>query len=231
MHIGEAIRRRAFRRAIVPLLRAGVRVLDAGCGRGDSALWLAQRYPDIRVDAVDIDPKLVEFVQRRISDLRARNVQVRAGDIETFAVEGEKRDYGIIYSVDVFEHLRDPAAAFRGIIRATAPGGVILIHVPSARQRRWFRRFERYEQHDHERDGFEPEELAALLRDAGLESIAIRHTFGPPGSLAWELFHLAQRIGKWLALLTYPVPWALAWLDGLFDWRRGNGFLIIAQKT
>lgn len=252
LHIGEVIRRRVVRRELrrhltpstSPSARGGGdrRVLDAGCGRGDIALWIAERYPDVRVDAVDIDPRLVELVQRRITASGLRNVRAIVSDIAAMSrttpssispskQEGEKLDYGIICSVDVFEHLKNPTRALATLAAALVPGGTLLIHVPRATQRRFFRRFEHYEQHDHERDGFEPEELTALMEAAGLTVHAVRHTFGPPGALAWELFHLASRAGKWLALLTYPIPWALAWIDGWFRWKRGNGVLMIARNV
>ncbi|MBI4449899.1 class I SAM-dependent methyltransferase [Candidatus Uhrbacteria bacterium] len=249
LHIGEVIRRRALRRVLRNnvALRVGAtpsrspsvvegektfRVLDAGCGRGDNALWFARRYPHAAVVAVDIDPALVEAVRRRAVGVGLRNVSVQQADIEnsSLVTHPSSLPYGIVWSVDVFEHLRDPQAAVRSLAAALAPGGTLLIHVPRARQRRFFRRFEHYEQHDHERDGFEPEELATFMRTAGLAVETIQHTFGPPGALAWELFHLAQGVGKWLALLTYPIPWIFAWADSAFRWKRGNGMLIVARK-
>ena len=208
-------------------------MLDAGCGRGDNALWIARLRPDVLVHAVDIDPKLVNMVQRRAANAGLRNVSVEQADIENSSLipRPSSPPYGIVWSVDVFEHLQYPARALHQLAAALVPGGTLILHVPRATQRRWFRRFERYEQHDHERDGFEPEEFSALMREAGLEVETIQHTFGPPGALAWELFHLAQGVGKWLALLTYPIPWTLAWIDGLFQWKRGNGVLVIAWNV
>lgn len=232
LHIGEAIRRRALRRTVRRYASPGAHVLDAGCGRGDNALWFAQQYPTNVVHAVDIDPTLIAGVQRRVTDAGPQNVFVRQADIENSSLVTHPSSlmYATIYSVDVFEHLKDPSRAIANLAAALAPGGALLIHVPRATQRRFFRRFEHYEQHDHERDGFEPEELVGLMRAAGLDVEGIQHTFGPPGALAWELFHLAQGVGKWLALLTYPIPWLLARIDGMFTWKRGNGMLLVARR-
>ncbi|MDO8622448.1 MAG: class I SAM-dependent methyltransferase [bacterium] len=254
LHIGEVIRRRALRRVVLRFASTGVHVLDAGCGRGDNALWFAQRYPDAAVSAVDIDPVLVEAVRKRAADSELSNVSVQQADIENSslvtssfappphrATEGHGKatedkhpsalPYGIVWSVDVLEHVHDPARAIRQLAAALANDGRLIVHVPRAVQRRWFRRFEHYEQHDHERDGFEPEDLTTLMDAAGLAVETIQHTFGPPGALAWELFHLAQGVGKWLAFLTYPIPWTLAWIDGWFRWKRGNGVLVVARKS
>jgi len=207
-------------------------VLDAGCGRGDNALWIARRYPGVAVYAVDIDSQLVEGVRRRVTEAMLVNVSVQQANIETSSLvpHPSSLPYGIVWSVDVLEHVRDPARALERLAVALAGGGRLIVHVPRAKQRRWFRRFEHYEQHDHERDGFEPEELAELVRAARLEVEEIRHTFGPPGALAWELFHLAQNVGKLAVLLTYPIPWFLAWVDGTITWKRGNGMLVVARR-
>ncbi|MDO8463480.1 MAG: class I SAM-dependent methyltransferase [bacterium] len=225
-HIGEVIRRRALHRALRHLRPQCI--LDAGCGRGDNALWCARMFA-CPVDAVDIDERLVALAQRRFTAVHPLMLRAYRADIEQLAttpVGPPDARYAIIYSVDVFEHLAHPEEALRSLAGLLTPRGAILIHVPRVHQRRFFRKFVHYDQHDHARDGFEPEELVTLATCAGLHVAAMRHTFGPPGALAWELFQLAQGIGKWFALLTYPVPWLLAQIDGSFRWKRGNGILV-----
>lgn len=245
-HIGETIRRRALRRALRVCVgislqsRAGC-VLDAGCGRGDNALWVARCWPKLEVHAVDNDLSLVALVARRAKAGRLRNISAAVGDIVVWSGHGDAQarsadacvsyGYGIIYSVDVFEHLGDPAAALQHLASLLSPGGTMMLHVPQLRQRRFFRRFEQYEQHDHARGGFAPADLVQLAGSAGLHVVSFRHTFGIPGAFAWELFHLAQRVGRWCVLLTYPVPWFLAQCDGLVRWQKGNGVLVVMRAA
>ena len=232
MHIGEVIRRRALRRALSPLLRTGVRVLDVGCGRGDNALWIARRYPNVAVHAVDIAPELVVCVQQRVTDAGLRNISVQQADVEhsLFDIRHSSCSFGIVYSVDVFEHLRDPVEALVRIAGALADGGWCVLHVPQAHQRRWCARFAEYHQDDHEREGFDPQELAGMVARAGLHTVTLQHTFGSPGALAWELFHVLQDIARPLVLLAYPVLWSLAVMDRWFRWTRGNGLLVMMRK-
>jgi SAM-dependent methyltransferase len=226
MHIGETIRRRAVIRVVRSLSFSEGTILDVGCGRGDIAIMVSRRFPAARVIAIDLNPERAVLVQQRIEDGGVVNCSAEVGDIRNGIGEG----HAIVYSVDVFEHLKDPASALASCARAVLVGGFVIIHVPRATQRRWFRRFDHYDQHDHERDGFEPEELDVMMRGCGLTPLRTVHTFGPPGALAWELFHMSQSVGKWLALVTYPVTWILAQIDHWIPWRRGNGVLILAQR-
>ena len=227
LHIGEVIRRRAVIRAVSSFVRPGVRILDAGCGRGDLAITFADRFPTITVDAVDIDPERVALVTRRIADARHSNCTIAQCDLAALDADGR---YGIVYSVDVFEHLLDPLAVLKRIARALTPRGILVLHVPATPQQRWFRTFAHYDQHDHVREGFSVDTMTGLLGSAELTVVQTQHTFGPPGALAWECFHLAQRVGKWMALLTYPIVRLLAMIDGWMKWKRGNGLLVIAQR-
>lgn len=229
LHLGEVIRRRAVRRALDPFMRSDVRVLDAGCGRGDLAITLAKRYPHAHVHSVDTDPTLVESVRRRCAVMQLANCSVQHADLELPEFSSAS-SFDIIYSVDVFEHLHDPEAVLARIAEMLLRGGRVILHVPQLHQRRWFRRFEQYHQDDHEREGFDPQGLSMMIERAGLRVVGTRNTFGPPGALAWELFHLVQGIGRPLVLSVYPILWTLAVVDGWFTWRRGNGMLLVAEK-
>ncbi|MFH1430769.1 MAG: class I SAM-dependent methyltransferase [Candidatus Uhrbacteria bacterium] len=243
-HIGETIRRRAVRRSLCKYTptnspsrtaadsearrRGGPDViLDAGCGRGDNALWCARRWPSARIDAVDFDPECIATVERR-AVVNYPNVHARIGNIErdTFG-----SGYDIIYSVDVFEHLHNPHTAFERCAAQLERGGRLIIHVPQREQRRWFSRFEQFDQEDHVRSGFTREELEQCAAGVGLRAIEARETFGRLGALGWELFQLAQQAGKWFALVMYPVPWILATLDGVLPHRSGNGLLVVFERT
>ncbi|MBI2483067.1 class I SAM-dependent methyltransferase [Candidatus Uhrbacteria bacterium] len=227
-HVGEQIRNRAVRRAMRELARPGTRLLDAGCGRGENARWAVRRWPAIRVDALDIDPKVVERLRGRLreTDLTGA-VRVEVGDVTALTTRAQ---YGIVYTVDVLEHVRDPGQALTQFAAVLEPGGWCIVHVPAIPQRRWFHRFASYAQEDHVREGFAPDTLTALLRASGFQVMVLRRTFGPPGALAWELFQILQRIARPLVLVAYPVLWVLVVLDGRWRSSWGNGCIAVARK-
>lgn len=229
LHIGEIIRRGALRQALrtIPNFSPQQKgaILDAGCGRGDNALMLAKLYPHSTIDAVDIDPSLTALLTRRVANQKQSNCQVITADLAEFTTATR---YQLIYCIDVLEHIENPAPILSNFAKLLTPEGTLLIHVPRAKQQRYFKRFEHYEQHDHARAGYEPQELRTFLQDAGLQVTSLQHTFGPPGALAWELYHLAHSMGKLSVLLLYPVLFLLAHIDLAWKWKRGNGILISA---
>ncbi len=65
--------------------RGGDRMLDVGCGTGVIALMLAQRYPQGRVTALDIDKGAVRQTEQNVAQSPfADRVEVIQGAVQTF---------------------------------------------------------------------------------------------------------------------------------------------------
>jgi SAM-dependent methyltransferase len=103
-------------------LRAGVRVLDMGCGPGQVARLVADAFPACRVTGVDVVPEAITRA-RAAADGRP-NLDYRVGDAALLAEDGV---YDVVLAVDVIHDLARPAEALRGIRRALAPGGVFVM--------------------------------------------------------------------------------------------------------
>ncbi len=107
-------------------LRPGMRVLDAGCGRGRNLVYLLRSGFD--VTAVDAEPDAVQFVRvlaaRLAPALPASNFRVEA--VESMTVPDARAD--LVISSAVLHFARDPAhfdAMVRRMWRALAPGGIL----------------------------------------------------------------------------------------------------------
>ncbi len=70
---------RALLLSTLPEDLQGARVLDAGCGAGQTSIELAQRGAD--VVAVDISPSLIDVARKRTADRLAGRIDYRAGDM------------------------------------------------------------------------------------------------------------------------------------------------------
>lgn len=99
---------------------AGKRVLDAGCGHGRYAEWLADH--DAEVVAVDENAEMLERAERRVGD---RATLHRADITESLAFADDDEYDGVVcgLSLHYVEDWREPFAAFARILR---PGGFLV---------------------------------------------------------------------------------------------------------
>jgi len=106
----------------VPL--AGRSALDMGCGAGLLAEPLVRL--GAAVTGVDAAPENVAAA-RVHATAGGLSIDYRAGGIETVA--GERFD--LVTSMEVIEHVADPARFVRGLAGALAPGGLMVISTPN----------------------------------------------------------------------------------------------------
>jgi SAM-dependent methyltransferase len=118
-HQIEPIGRRALD-ALAP--RSGERLLDVGCGCGQTTLALAERVgPAGQVTGLDISAPMLDLARRRAADEGVGNVGFIAADAQTHAFQSQTFDalfsrFGVMF-------FDDPAAAFHNLRDALAPGG------------------------------------------------------------------------------------------------------------
>lgn len=111
-----------YYRFFVDRLRAGERVLDAGCGKGEVAFNLAERAA-VEIVGVDFDPEWIDFAVRHRSHSRVTYV---LGDLYKTIPDGP---FGAIVLSNVLEHLTGRAELLRHL-QATVTPSRMLIRVP-----------------------------------------------------------------------------------------------------
>jgi SAM-dependent methyltransferase len=106
-------------------LTAGERVLDVGCGCGETSLDLARRVgPSGSVLGVDISSVMLARAKERAHDVR--NVEFAVADAQTHPFAAASFD--AIFSRFGVMFFQDPTAAFRNLHRALKPGGRLGFH-------------------------------------------------------------------------------------------------------
>jgi SAM-dependent methyltransferase len=111
------------------LLQAGIgphmRVLDAGCGRGDVSI-IAARIVDERGEVVGIDskPELVAAARERAEELELYHATFVEGDFRELGDERGLFDAAV--GRRILMHQADPVDAVRRLARSVRPGGPII---------------------------------------------------------------------------------------------------------
>ena len=132
----EAVNRPHFRRHVgawiddlpdiaTRLRAAGGRVADVACGTGWSSISIAQQFPLVSVDGIDVDPGSIERARTNAAE-EGMGDRVRFLFADGAAADGE----GHYDLVTIFEALHDmsrPADVLRAAKRLLAPGGAVLV--------------------------------------------------------------------------------------------------------
>lgn len=98
------------------------RVVDLGCGPGNSTELLARRFPDAEVVGVDTSPDMLAAARKRLP--AARFIE---GDIATWSPEAP---VDLIYANASLQWLPDHASLLPRLMSRLAPGGALAVQMP-----------------------------------------------------------------------------------------------------
>lgn len=108
-------------------LRSGapVRALDVACGTGWSSIALAQAYPTVRVDGIDLDEASIAEARRHAAEAGvADRVRFTTGDIAALDGAG---GYDLACLFEALHDIGDPVGALRSVRAALAKGAPLLV--------------------------------------------------------------------------------------------------------
>jgi len=106
-------------------LAADDTVVDIGAGTGYFSIPLAQRVPQGRVLAVDIQPEMLEIIQRRQRQLGLTNIETRLSTETDPKLDPESVD--LILIVDAYHEFSYPREMGVGLAQALRPGGHLVL--------------------------------------------------------------------------------------------------------
>ncbi|TQV36371.1 bifunctional 3-demethylubiquinol 3-O-methyltransferase/2-polyprenyl-6-hydroxyphenol methylase [Xanthomonas perforans] len=152
---------------------AGARVLDVGCGGGLLSESMARL--GAQVTAIDLAPELVKVA--RLHSLESGvQVDYRVQSVEDLAAE-QPGSFDAVTCMEMLEHVPDPTAIIRACASLLKPGGKLFLstlnRTPAAFAlavvgAEYIARLLPKGTH-HYKDFIKPAELAAWLRNAGLQ--------------------------------------------------------------
>lgn len=88
-------------------LRPGMRILELGAGPGRLAIQIKRAHPDVAIDAIDIDTRMVASARRNAATAGV-DIAFREADM-TCMPDLERGSYDRVYSTMTFHHLRPDA--------------------------------------------------------------------------------------------------------------------------
>lgn len=104
-------------------VKAGMKVADIGAGTGYFSMRLA-KTPGVAVFAVDIEPKMIEYLKNRAASEHATNVTAVLASANS---PNLPEPVDVILVVDTYHHLPNRPAYFRDLRKSLRPGGRIAI--------------------------------------------------------------------------------------------------------
>ncbi|MDR6452068.1 trans-aconitate 2-methyltransferase [Variovorax paradoxus] len=184
--------------ARVPLPEAA-RVVDLGCGPGNSTELLANRFPQAQVVGTDNSEAMLASARERLPQAR-----FELSDIATWAPQDEAPD--LIYANAALQWVPDHEQLIPRLFAALAPGGVLAIQMPDNREEPTHRLMRAVAA---EAPWAEPIGNADRLRTLLL----------PLGGYYDLLAPAAARVDVWHTIYQHPMADAAA----IVEWVRGTG--------
>lgn len=99
------------------------RVVDLGCGPGNSTAVLRGRWPDADLTGIDNDPAMLDAA--RLSDPVAR---WELGDVSTW---GAGESWDVVFSNAVLQWVPDHAVVLPRLLAAVRAGGALAVQIPT----------------------------------------------------------------------------------------------------
>ncbi|WP_283095341.1 class I SAM-dependent methyltransferase [Nocardioides alcanivorans] len=106
---------------LLPVLNAGMRVLDVGCGPGTITLDLAEVIAPGQVVGVENVEAPLEAARKAAESRGDTRTVFQQGDV--MALPFDDHSFDVVHAHQVLQHLTDPVAALKEMARVCKPGG------------------------------------------------------------------------------------------------------------
>jgi SAM-dependent methyltransferase len=214
-------------------------IFDAGMGFGQYSYFMAKRFRESNILAVDVKEEQVEDCKFFFGKRKLNNVKFQ---IEDLTKTGYDNKFDFILSVDVMEHIVEDEIVFQNFSKALRPGGKLLVNTPSN-----LGGSDAHSDDDesfieeHARNGYGKEEIIEKVTKAGLKVTKFKYTYGKFGNIYWRFGIkypiMIAGVSK-ILILILPLYYLFTlwfilifmWLDVIADNKEGTGIILIAEK-
>jgi ubiquinone/menaquinone biosynthesis C-methylase UbiE len=110
---------------LLPELKAGMTLLDVGCGPGSITRGLAQRLAPGYVVGVDLSADTLADAREDAAVRGISNLRYEEGSV--YDLPFPDASFDVVFAHQVLQHLREPALAIRQMLRVLRSGGLIAV--------------------------------------------------------------------------------------------------------
>ena len=110
---------------LLPELKAGMRLLDVGCGPGSITRGLAQHLAPGDVIGLDLSKDTLAAARQDAAVRGITNLRYEEGSVYDLPFPSESFD--VVFAHQVLQHLREPAQAIDQMLRVLRSGGLIAV--------------------------------------------------------------------------------------------------------
>ena len=104
------------------------RIIDLGCGPGNSTAVVIRRWPEAEITGLDSSSDMIAAARQALPQVK----WITEG-IEKWAASTEKSDrYDVVFSNAAFQWIADHARTFPQIFNHVAPGGALAAQMPAS---------------------------------------------------------------------------------------------------
>ena len=100
-------------------------ILVAGCGTGEHAIKVANRFENSNVLAIDLSLKSLSYAKRKTKEFNLKNIEYIQGDI--LDITNLKKQFDIIECVGTLHHMDNPFEGWKNLVNCLNPEGIMKI--------------------------------------------------------------------------------------------------------
>lgn len=178
-------------------LEAPGRIVDLGCGPGNSTAVLAERWPRAHIEGIDNAEEMIKAARRA-----APALSFEVGDIAHWKPESA---YNLVFSNAALQWVEDHGDIYPRLFSSVAPGGAFAAQVPCNKEAPAHQEMRR---------------IAALPEFQGYFKDGLRQWHVHEAAYYYDILSpLASRMDIWLTEYLHVLPDAAA----IVEWYKGTG--------
>jgi SAM-dependent methyltransferase len=108
---------------LLPSLRAGMHVLDCGCGPGSITIGLADVVAPGEVVGIDIKPSQITLARTQAAQRGLTNIRFQVGNVTQLPFP--EAPFDAVFGCNILMQFQDPRPVLTEVCRVVKPGGVV----------------------------------------------------------------------------------------------------------